>query len=67
MKQAVIVSNLQQRGASKPRTVKTLSSTINSLFQKSLPEEELASLLKSLQEQGIISVTDTKVSYALPA
>ena len=66
-KQAVIVANLQQRGSSKPRTVKTLSSTINSLFQRTLPEEELASLLKGLQEQGVISVTDTKVSYALPA
>lgn len=66
-KQAVIVANLKQRGTSRPRTVKTLSSTINSLFQKSLPEEELTSLLRSLQEQGIISVTDTKVSYVLPA
>lgn len=66
-KHAVIVANLQQRGASKPRTVRTLSSTINSLFQQSLPDEEVASLLKSLQEQGIISVTDAKVSYALPA
>ena len=66
-KQAVIVANLQQRGTSRPRTVKTLSSTINSLFQKSLPEEELTSLLRSLQEQGIISVTNAKVSYVLPA
>ena len=65
-KQAVIVANLQQRGASRPRTVKTLSSTINSLFQKTLPEKELTSLLESLQEQGIISIKDTKVSYALP-
>lgn len=65
-KQAVIVANLQQRGASKPRTVKTLSSTINSLFQKNLSEGELASLLQGLQERGIISVTGTKVSYALP-
>lgn len=66
-KQAVIVANLQQRGTSKPRTVKTLSSTINSLFQKALSDEEVTSLLKSLQEQGIISITDAKVSYALPA
>ncbi len=66
-KLAVVVANLQQRGTSKPRTVKTLSSTINSLFQKSLPEEELTSLLKNLQAQGFISVTDTKVSYTLPA
>jgi len=65
-RQGVILANLQQRGASKPRTIKTLSSTINSLFQKKLSEGELASLLQGLQEQGIISVTGTKVSYTLP-
>lgn len=36
---AVVVANLKQRGASKPRTVKTLSSTISSLFQKALAED----------------------------
>ncbi len=65
-KQAVIVANLQQRGAARPRTVKTLSSTINSLFQKSLPEEELDLLLSSLEAQGIISIAGAKVSYELP-
>lgn len=65
-KQAVILANLQLRGAAKPRTVKTLSSTIDSLFQKNLSAGELESLLRALQEQGIISITGTKVSYALP-
>lgn len=62
-RQAAILANLQQRGASKPRTVKTLSSTINALFQKSLEEQEIASLLQRLEQQGIISITGTKVSY----
>jgi hypothetical protein len=47
--------------------VKTLSSTINSLFQKQLAEEELAAILKELKTQGYITVDDTKVTYALPA
>jgi hypothetical protein len=64
-KLAAIVSNLSQRGPSKPRTVKTLSSTINSLFQKSLSDGELSELLQSLQKQGVITISDTKVSYAL--
>lgn len=64
-KQAFIMANLQQRGASRPRTVKTLSRTINALFQKSLPEDELALILKNLQKQGFISVTDSKVTYAI--
>ena len=65
-KLAVIVTNLKQRGASKPRTVKTLSSTISSLFQKALAEDELAAILKHMEQQGFITVTGTKVGYLLP-
>ena len=64
---AVIVADLKRRGASKPRAVKTLTSTISSMFQKQLPEQELQSLLNELEEQGLITVAGTKVSYALPA
>jgi len=63
---AVIVANLKQRGAAKPRTVKTLSSTVSSLFQKELSEDELARLLKILEKQGMLSMTGTKVVYSLP-
>lgn len=63
----VVVENLQQRGASKPRTLKTLTSTINSLFQKQLSEEDLVALLKGLQAKGFIVINETKVTYALPA
>lgn len=62
----VIVSNLRQRGAAKPRTVKTLSSTISSLFQKQLADEELASILDEMQGKGWIQTNENKVSYALP-
>lgn len=62
----VIVANLKQRGSSRPRTVKTLTSTISSLFQKALGEDELATLLKTLQKQGYVAVNETKVSYSLP-
>jgi hypothetical protein len=65
-KLAAILANLRQRGASKPRTVKSLSSTINALFQKSLSEVELTSVLESLKQQGIISISGAKVTYALP-
>jgi len=63
---AVVVTNLKQRGASKPRTVKTLSSTISSLFQKALAEDELAAILKHMEQQGFVTVTGTKVAYSLP-
>ena len=65
-KAAFVICNHKQRGASKPRTVKTLSSTILSLFQKQLPGEELTLLLAELQSSGAIAITENKVSYALP-
>ena len=65
-KLAVVVANLKQRGAAKPRTVKTLSSTINSLFQNALPEDELAALLKLMEKQSVITVSGTRVAYSLP-
>lgn len=65
-KVAVAVANLKQRGTSKPRTVKTLSSTVSSLFQNQLPEQELAELIAELQRLGIVIVHENRVSYALP-
>ena len=64
---ALVIAVLRKRGSSRPRTVKTLSSTIGALFQKQLSEHEVATLLSKLQDQGIISVSDTKVSYELPS
>lgn len=65
-KMDVIKENLQQRGTSRPRTIKTLSSTINSLFQKSLSEEEIAIIIQELQKQKVIIITESKVSYNFP-
>lgn len=65
-KLTVIVANLRQRGTSKPRAVKTLASTISSIFQKQLSEKELSELIDDLQKKGIVTVNGTKVSYALP-
>lgn len=62
----VIFTNLKQRGSSKPRTIKTLSSTISSLFQKQLAAEELTSLLAEMQGKGWVIINENKVSYALP-
>lgn len=65
-RQAAVLAKLRQLGTSKPRTVKTLSSTINSIFQKALPEGEITALVDGLKQHGYISVVGTKVSYALP-
>lgn len=66
-KLAIVVTNLQHRGASKPRTVKTLSSTVSSIFQKQLSEHQVAALIKELETKYYIKISDTKVTYTLPA
>jgi hypothetical protein len=61
-----IVARLQQMKAAKPRTVKTLSSTIDALFQKQVPEKEIEALVKALEKHALIAIDDKKVSYTLP-
>lgn len=62
----LIVDDLRRRGAAKPRTVATLTSTINALFLKQLSPDEIGALMKELQEHGYVSVSGNKVSYNLP-
>jgi len=65
-KVAAIVKNLAGRGHSKPRKLKTLANTINTLFTKKLEEAELMSLINELQKEGHIVVSEGNVSYKLP-
>jgi hypothetical protein len=61
-----IIDDLRKRAAARPRTVKTLSSTINALFQKKLSEQNVLLLIERLRTDGVIVVSGTKVSYELP-
>lgn len=61
-----IVEFLKARGESRPRAVKTLSSSINSLFMKKLEEDELAKIMDELIRQKIVITNGSKVSYQLP-
>jgi hypothetical protein len=63
---AVVIADLKRRGSSRPRAVKTLSSTISGIFQKQISDQEVASLIATLQKQGVVTVNVTKVSYSLP-
>ncbi len=60
---AAIVKNLSGRGHSRPRRVKTLSNTINSLFTENLSEQQLKALVEELEQRNHIVVNDGKVSY----
>jgi hypothetical protein len=64
---ALIVADLQKRGAARPRTVATLSSTISATFQKQLTAQEVSSLVSDLKKEGLVKVEGTKVTYNLPS
>jgi hypothetical protein len=64
---AVILAKLQGLKAAKPRTIKTLSSTIAFWFKNHLSENEIASLIESLRSRGYLQVDGAKLTYALPS
>jgi PIN domain len=61
---SAVIVNLAKSGA-KPRTRKTLASTINSWFQKSLSEAEVERIIAELIKKGIVGVNESRVSYHL--
>lgn len=63
---AVVIADLQKRGAARPRRVLTLKNTIAALFRKKLLEEELEALVGALASAGYVAIADSKVTYALP-
>ncbi len=62
---SMVVANLEQRGNARPRTLKTLTSTVASLFPKGLPEAEITALIQQLQSTGKVTVAENKITYAL--
>jgi hypothetical protein len=61
-----IVQSLTARGHSRPRKVKTLANTINSLFWKTLEEAELMGIIEQMKKQNLIAVENERVSYKSP-
>jgi PIN domain len=59
----IVVSNLTARKSGRPRKVKTLSNAINTLFPQALRESEMEFLIKTLEENGHISIEGEDVSY----
>jgi hypothetical protein len=60
-----IVKNLLGRGQSKPRKLKTLANTINSIFTEKLSDQELGELIDQMTSTGKILVSEGNVSYRL--
>ena len=61
-----VIENLTKRKAAKPRTLRTLRSTIKALFGGELAEEGLDGLIEELNIRGAIKVSNGKVHYELP-
>ena len=61
----MLIAKLQMPKATKPRTTKTLSSTIAAFFQKQLADEEIAAVITAMQGLGFLTVVDGKISYTL--
>lgn len=61
-----ILRDLSSRGSSKPRKMKTLVSTIGSVFKGELEEKKIRSLIDKLRKRGHVLVDGEKVTYNLP-
>ena len=63
----VAVDDLIKRKASKPRTPKTLWSTIHARCGKDIPSSDIDAVYEALVEQGYVKVEGTRITYALPS
>jgi hypothetical protein len=57
------VAKLKLPKATRPRSVKTLSSAINALFQKQLCEKDIADIVAAMKAKRFITVVDNKITY----
>ena len=58
-----IVKNLSARGSSRPRKVKTLKNSINSLFDNKLDPAKIDGLVKDLQDRKYVVIKQENVTY----
>jgi len=63
----VAVERLSRMKACRPRTTKTLMSTLQALFRKALSQQQLSALFGLLCKRGIVKVEGKRVSYELPS
>jgi hypothetical protein len=62
---ALVVANLKQRGSSRPRTEKTLVSTITALLTQQKVQGKATDVIAKLVAAGKVTITDGKATYAL--
>lgn len=62
---ALVTENLKTRGNSRPRTLKTLTSSIAALFPKGISQKEVESIVRHLQATGKVKIEGAKLVYKL--
>lgn len=62
---ALVVANLKRRGNARPRTMKTLMTSIAAIFPNGIAESEIAAIIEKLQSNGAVTLNEGKVSYVL--
>ncbi|SDP61307.1 PIN domain-containing protein [Desulforhopalus singaporensis] len=60
-----VIKNLAGRGQSRPRKIRTLSNTINSLFSEKLNDPDMKMFIKTLITRKYVAIDGEKVSYHL--
>jgi hypothetical protein len=63
----LFIAKLDQPKVTKPRTVKTLTSTIGAFFRKQLTDADVSAVIAAMEKDGYILVVDGKVTYASAA
>jgi hypothetical protein len=64
----LVLADLKKRGASRPRKVATLASTVKALLKqhhRAHTDAEVVRLINELQYRGKVTITDTNVAYKL--
>ncbi len=62
---SLVVANLKRRGNARPRTLKTLTSTVAAIVPKGTSDAEYKALVQRLLSTGKVRVADDKVTYSL--
>lgn len=60
----MVLKKLRQLKTAKPKTVKTLGSTIAALFQKQLSDKEINGLINKMATKGYLTVSGARITYA---
>ena len=62
----LVVDRLKPSSA-RPKTLTTLRSSIDAIFQKQVGELEIQAVIDQMIKTGYVSVTNEKVAYSFPS